>query len=252
MSGWRDLRCELARWEQAGRRLPFWWRDDDAVHPTAALDRLAQMSSRHGVHVHLAIIPARAEPTLAPFLGPDGFRAVIHGWSHENHAPDGHKSAEFGHPRGDAAADAARSFERMTTLFGARAHPMFVPPWNRIDAALLPELAHIGYHAVSTYGARKAREAVPRLVQINTHIDPVDWRGTRSVVDPELTLSRLVDTLTARRDGRTDPAEPLGLLTHHLMQDEAIWGFCDALVQELLAGPVDLFDIADHREIPLP
>jgi hypothetical protein len=43
---WTPLRKELAIWRAEGLTLPLWWRDDDAVTATAALDRLVALSYR--------------------------------------------------------------------------------------------------------------------------------------------------------------------------------------------------------------
>jgi hypothetical protein len=103
---------------------------------------------------------------------------------------------------------------------------MFVPPWNRIDPALLPQLPAQGIKAVSTFGPRPAAWPAPGLRQINTHLDPVDWHGTRGLRHEAELLAGLCRTLADRRTGRTDRSEPLGLLTHHLIHDEDVWAFC--------------------------
>lgn len=245
---WSALHAELAVWRSEGRTLPLWWRDDDAIAPTPELERLQTLAQRHAIPVHLAIIPAHASPGLADALDTGAFRAVVHGWAHENHAPEGMKSSEFGAPRETAADDAARGLKTLDTLFPGKVQRMFVPPWNRIDDALLPQLRDTGYTALSTYLPRTARFPVPGLEQINTHIDPVDWRGTRGLRDPNDTLDQLVTTLRDRRNGQTDASEPLGLLTHHLMQDDATWDFTHAILTELCEGPVELFDIATRKD----
>jgi hypothetical protein len=241
---WTPLRAELAIWRAEQRTLPIWWRDDDAVAATVELDRLALMAQVHEIPIHIAVIPAQAERSLLPYLETGTFRALVHGWAHENHAPEGHKSSEFGTPRAGAAEDAASGLTRLQSLFGRAAHPMFVPPWNRIDADLCCALPGLGYRWMSTYLPRPARFAAPGLEQINTHIDPVDWRGTRGLAEPDIILAKLVANLQDRRTGQSDATEPLGLLTHHLMQDDATWAFCDALMQEMQSVPLEHFDIA--------
>ncbi len=201
------------------------------------------------IPVHLAIIPAHAEESLGPILAGGRFRGVVHGWSHDNHAPPEQKSSEFGTFRADAKADAERGLERLRELFGDMIHPMFVPPWNRIDPGIVPTLPGAGFKALSTYGPRRTALPAPGLTAINTHIDPVDWRGSRGLVDPRSILEGLTIHLRARRNKEADPAEPLGLLTHHLMMDDSTWDFCRALMIELRAGPVDIFDIATTGSI---
>ena len=58
MVKWPDLMAEFDRWEEAGKVATLWWRDDDAVAPTARLGRLLSIAS--GVPISLAVIPADA------------------------------------------------------------------------------------------------------------------------------------------------------------------------------------------------
>lgn len=238
---WTPLREEFALWRQRALVLPFWWRDDDAVSPTAALDRLAALSDEVAVPVHLAIIPKHATEDLAQTLAPP-FIPVVHGWSHENQAPAGKKKSEFnGRPTDQAVADFKQAKARMDALFGARLAPMFVPPWNRIDPELYAHLPALGYDAVSTYNPRVAPEAAPGVAQINTHIDPIMWRGTRGLVAPERLVRQICGLLRKRRRGKTDNAEPLGYMTHHLVHDADIWAFTRQLLMEFREGPVQLY-----------
>ena len=81
----------------AGRRPVFWLRDDDAVAPGAALDRLLGLTGRFEVPVALAVIPAHAGTALAERIADERLvTVVVHGWSHENHAPPGKKKQELG------------------------------------------------------------------------------------------------------------------------------------------------------------
>jgi hypothetical protein len=249
MSPWAALRAELALWRAENRRLAFWWRDDDAVAVTPALDRLADLAFRTGVPAHLAVIPKYAGQPLAdrcagtPLLIP-----LVHGWAHENHAPLLQKNSEFGHDRPGLIQDALQGLHRIEALFGHRHLPCFVPPWNRVFPDLIRDLADLGYSSLSTFSPRKQRLAAPGLVQINTHIDPIDWRGSRSLVNEDALLDLTLRLLQDRRKAMTDGTEPLGLLTHHLVHDDAIWAFTDALLQTLLDGgavPLNLFELRD-------
>jgi hypothetical protein len=238
--GWDALDAELEQWAAAGLRLPLWWRDDDAVTPTDALTRLEAMATRLDLPVHLAVIPKAAEDALAQHVSQSSHLIpVVHGWAHVNHANPDKKTCEFPstRPVDEALTDAEQGVERLKHLFGARLQPMFVPPWNRISPAMLPWLAGLGFAAISTYGPRKRTQAASGLVQINTHIDPVDWKGGRGLVPEAQILAKLVANLQARRSGQQDNAEPLGLLTHHLVHTDEVWEFCDTLLRRLLEGP---------------
>ena len=245
---WSRLDTELAVWRAQGLTLPLWWRDDDAIAPTPALDRLATMAGDLSLPVHIAVIPKHAAPALAQLCQERPLvRPLVHGWQHISHAPEGAKKAEFGHPRPDAALELTQGLDRMQSLFRDDLLPVFVPPWNRLDDGLLPVLAQAGYVGVSTYLPRKDRIAASGLVQINTHIDPIYWRGTRSLVPPDTLIADITKLLQDRRNGLADPQEPLGFLTHHLVHDEDIWGFTHAFLARLLDGGAVP---ADMRSLP--
>ncbi|MFS4582129.1 polysaccharide deacetylase family protein [Phaeobacter sp. C3_T13_0] len=237
---WTALDRELARWQDDGLILPIWWRDDDAIAPTPQLDRLTDLSERFALPVHLAIIARDASPELvARVSNTQTLVPVVHGWAHQNHAPAGEKKAEFSvhRPVDNVLHDAEQALHQLQNLFGSQLRPMFVPPWNRIGAEIVPWLAGLGYSALSTFMPRARAKAAPGLWQINTHLDPIDWKGTRSLVPPALLLSQVVSQLAARRKGHADVAEPYGILTHHLAQDDVTWAFCADIMRRLLEGP---------------
>jgi len=229
------LRAELDTWEAEGLRLPFWWRDDDAVAMTPALGQLLELAERVEMPLHLAVIPGRVQAGLAAGLEGTRARVLTHGWVHANHAPSTEKKAEF---RDHRALDVMRGeleqgFGLMAEGFGGRFVPVFVPPWNRVSAGVTGMLPGIGYKAVSVFNAR--RDAF----EINTHVDPIDWRGSRSCVAVEALVAQVGELLVARRLGAADNSEPLGLLTHHLVHDPAIWEFTAAFLEVMRAGPVE-------------
>lgn len=237
---WTALERELEAWQDQALTLPLWWRDDDAIAPTAQLGQLHALSENLGLPVHLAVIPRDAIAALArdvsssPQLIP-----VVHGWAHQNHAPKGDKKAEFGmhRPVQKCLEDAARGLHTLQELFGEALTPMFVPPWNRISDDVISGLAGLGYSSLSTFTPRTHHKAAAGLTQINTHIDPIHWKGDRSLVPPQQLLDQVSRQLHNRRLGLADNAEPYGILTHHLVHDAAIWSFTQALISRLLAGP---------------
>ncbi len=226
------LRNVLARCRADGLAVPIWWRDDDAIAGTDALDQLQALAAKVACPVHLAVIPAHVKPSLAQALEGHDTPVLVHGWAHENHSPEGVKKAEFGQARPGALEEVAEGFARLRQMVGARLLPMFVPPWNRIAPEIVQGLGDLGFEAVSTYGPR----AEGPLHQINTHVDPIDWRGTRDLVAPDALVAQTVRLLEDRLAGQTDVAEPLGLLTHHLVHTPAIWDFTQAWLLEMQAG----------------
>lgn len=232
-STWKPLREELARWREAGRVARFWWRDDDAIEPTAALDRLLGLSSAHETPVTVAVIPAKTGPALSQRLsGASGVSVAVHGWSHENYAPPQEKKQELGgHRLAEAVlGELYDGFLTLHRLHPARFIPMLVPPWNRIDGSLVPKLPALGFECMSTFGRASAEAAIPLL---NTHIDIMgrraDGRGPRVGRPHDEIVSELVGELQDRFEGRN---EPVGLLTHHLAHDETAWKFTEAFLSE--------------------
>lgn len=245
---WAPLDKELALWRVQELTLPLWWRDDDAIEPTAELDRLCALSDEIGIPVHLAVIPAHATAALAKQLSTNpGVLPVVHGWAHQNHAPPAEKKAEFrGHrPVEDITLDAKRGLDRLRALFGSDLAPMFVPPWNRIDQRIIQELPGLGYRVLSAATPRRAVFGARGLLQVNTHLDPIDWRGTRSLAPENELILTLVQQLQDRRSGMTDNSEPYGLLTHHLVHDQDIWRFTREVLLRLLDGPTRCWTMAE-------
>lgn len=236
---WTPLDAELAIWEQNDMVLPLWWRDDDAIAPTPALDTLCDMADRLGLAVHLAIIPACVQHSLADAVSNRPVVPVVHGWSHQNHAVQGQKKAEYpvNRPLAEMLTEVIKSRATLADMFSDSLCPMFVPPWNRITPELVAELPKAGYTALSTFTPRKTPAAAPDLTRINTHLDPIAWHDGRSLIDPATLIAQVTRQLADRRAGVADNDEPYGILTHHLVHDAAIWGFCEQLISRLLRGP---------------
>lgn len=242
MADWSALQDELRIWRSEGLTLPLWWRDDDAVSHTPALDQMLVRARHLNMPVHIAVIPKHADQSLVDLvLDEPKLVPLVHGWAHENHATQGRKKAEFGEQRASLLGDASAAIEQMKALFGTAFAEVFVPPWNRIDPDLIPHLPALGYHALSTFTPRTTRLPVAGLAQINTHVDPINWRGGAGLLAPDTLVFRLIQHLQDRRQGRADAAEPLGMLTHHLVQDAETWAFTQDCLSCLLdAGAVPL------------
>ena len=209
-------RC-LAR---AGREVALWWRDDDAAEPSPALARL--LGLRPGCPLGLAVIPAGARPSLAGELT-DEVDVLVHGFAHANHADPGARKSEY--PEGRIVPDELREGrERLEALFGGRALPVFVPPWNRMGEDAAAALPAAGYRALSGYRGRP-EGPLPRL---DTHVDLVDWRGGRRFAGAGTVLGALAGVLAERRAAGI--VAPTGVLSHHLAHDEAAWRFLEALL----------------------
>lgn len=232
--------AELEIWRDCSLALPLWWRDDDAIAPSPSLDRLLALSSSFDAPVHLAVIPSRAQADLAQRLqAAERAFAIPHGWRHENHAPPMEKKAEFGAHRPVAImlAEVEQGWRRIEALFGPLAQPVFAPPWNRVCQAVVDRLADCGLTALSVFQPRRERFAAPHVLQVNTHIDPISWRGG-GLVEPEALAAIVAEHLRARRQSRADNLEPYGLLTHHLVHDEASWTLVTRLIEIFMRSGV--------------
>lgn len=256
MVKWPDLMAEFDRWEEAGKVATLWWRDDDAVAPTARLDRLLSIAS--GVPVSLAVVPANAEPELAQWLAhylrsaPKASVAVLqHGWRHLNHSRAGKKS-EFPaeRPSAEVEFELAAGRVRLRALFETRAQSVFVPPWNRFDDSLLVLLAHCGLTGISRAQPRSAARPALGIIEVNIHIDLVAWTGGRGFVGEEAALDGLLGHLRERRLRTVRADEPTGILTHHLVQDEATDAFLDRLIAVSITHPAVRW--LDAQEIFVP
>ena len=234
---WRALEAELAAWQEAGRVAAFWWRDDDAVAPSAALDRLLDVAAGHRAGVALAVIPASPEPALARHLAEHPAQTAVlqHGYAHVDHAPAGAKKCELVAPgvRPAILEELARGRERLSALLGDRLLPVMVPPWNRIDAVLLRRLPELGFAALSTYKARACAMPAPGLLQVNCHLDILQWRPQRRFLGAEAALALLIGHLQAKRSAPAEDEEPTGILTHHQVHDAAAWDFLAELLSFL-------------------
>ncbi|HXO03226.1 MAG TPA: polysaccharide deacetylase family protein [Stellaceae bacterium] len=229
---WSDLVVELDRWEETGLVACLWWRDDDAVAPTLALERLLALTD--GMPLALAVIPADVRGELAAALDPFPQVAVLqHGWCHANHAPSGKKSEYPAERHPVAVADELdEGRQLLRSLFGPRALPMFVPPWNRFSERFVPLLQEAGITAISQQAPRKS--APPQgVAAIDVHLDVVGWHEDRKFIGEPAALGRLVAELCLRRE--TGDADPIGILTHHLVMDRATEDFLFRLGETIAA-----------------
>lgn len=254
MSPWDRLAAELDAWTAAGKTAEFWWRDDDAIDVTPALERLLALRTALDLPLALAVIPAPARPTLAAALkGQAGIDIFQHGYAHVSHRPAGEKKAELGADRElwDIARELSDGRGRMVELFDADWLNVMVPPWNRIDPAVTNLLPGLGFHGLTTFNAREAADAAGDLTIVNTHVDIIDWAGSRGYAGDDAVLSAATDHLVAKRTGSADPGEATGILTHHLAHDEACWDFIEKFGRLTAGNPAVSWRAAAHL-FPVP
>jgi peptidoglycan/xylan/chitin deacetylase (PgdA/CDA1 family) len=230
-----ELTSHLDWFAERGRKVRFWWRDDDAVEPTALLDRMLTIANKHDVDIALAVIPKEATEALADRLADEPHAWVLqHGWQHKNFQlkEKREKAAELGSRRDpeELMAQLADGKARLDTLFGSKFIPAMVPPWNRIDPEISRRLPDIGLPGLSTFTWHN----FPRDHQIQSHIDILKWKKQVRFIGWESARLRFDLQLTRRRNIRN---EPLGLLTHHLAHDEGCFDFLE-----------EFLSIAAHHE----
>ncbi len=129
-----------------------------------------------------------------------------------------------------SSTELARGRARLRDLFGPALSDILVPPWNRIDAALVPRLPAAGYAALSAFGPTPEASPLPRL---DADLDIIDWRRGR-IGRPPGELARKVADIVAGQDR-------LGILTHHLAHDAAAWTGLAELLNQLAAHPAVRF-----------
>ncbi len=213
----RNLAGRLDDLALTGRKARFWLRDDDAVEPTEALDRLLTLTAAARIPVTLAVVPEPTGPALAQRLdAAPHARVAVHGWSHTNHARPGAKKCELGadRPLTEVLGELSDGLARLHHLHGPRLLPLLVPPWNRIARHVVDALPGLGFAALSIFGPPTSGP----LPHLNTHVDLIDWHGTRG----GRTAQALTDELVAAIDAGVPV---IGLLTHHLVHDAAAWDF---------------------------
>ena len=223
----QELDNELQNWRVAGQQPQLWWRDDDAISRTPELKHLTEVANDAKIEILLAVIPAHAHKELAAYIKQHAIlKPCIHGWSHTNYAPVPEKKCELGshRPLDEVLADIGRGRQRLEELIGNCLEPILVPPWNRMRDDLAPLLPQVGIKAFSTFAHRRS---VPKM-QVNTHVDIMNWKAPGGTVGKSLDAvqNELASALSV---SRANGCYPIGLLTHHLVHDEAAWATVSAL-----------------------
>ncbi len=234
-----DLLSELDAWHDAGRRVDMWWRDDDAIAATPALEALVAAAHRHAAPLALAVIPAGLADSLIAHRGDPLLTVLQHGHAHRNHAAPGGRAVECGgdRPLAEVLAEFDEGRNRLAAAFGDRFVSVMVPPWNRIEPAVAEALPAMGYAGISVFGPRQTASPQAACRHVNAHLDLLTWKGGARFAGHDKLVQLAAERLADRRLGRSDPAEPFGILTHHLDHDAETWAFLDDLLALFAAHP---------------
>ena len=222
------LERELAAWARAGRTLSLWWRDDDARGPTAQLDRLLALSEQNTIPLTLAVIPSAENKELARRIGGvRGVTTVQHGIDHINRAKANERGAQEMAAEWNAQEIAARLETTLRDLqCMPHSYPLFVPPWHAAHPSLETALQTAGFKG---WSPGQDVQTIGELARVDTHLEILRWKGGarfRGEGRFMRGLTRLVQE--RRRAGRW--SEPIGILTHHLQQDDASWRFLERFI----------------------
>lgn len=224
MSDWQMLADEIQLWSSP---VQFWWRDDDAVANTGALQRLLMLADQFTIPVHLAVIPHSLQASLSVINKAQHRRncyVLQHGYDHQSYALEGQRKIELG-----GSQDVPELLQKLTlgqqllqSRFGEQYLNILVPPWNRIADDVACALPDVGYVQLSVLGSKKQSETDFNL---NVHIDIIDWKQ-RCFAGEEVILTKLVSYLRdTRLAGLSADIKPCGLMTHHLDHDLNCWLF---------------------------
>ena len=191
-------------------------RDDDAGWENDRLLALLDTVDAAGACIDLAAIPlAVSDPLVAELCvridaAPRRLAVHQHGCAHANHEAEGRK-CEFGPSRSAESQrhDLRGGWLLLQHLFGARAQPLFTPPWNRCAPHTPAVLAELGFAALSRDRGAPAQSALPEIA-----VD-VDWSRLLRSGGAVAAAGALAEALRARARARA----PLGLMLHHATMD---------------------------------
>ena len=206
------------------------FRVDDAGQGDARLARMLDRFEAHALGVDVAVIPRLVRPALArDLLGRAegaGVRLHQHGLAHVDHETSGRKH-EFGPSRGlaDQLADITAGRRLMVDAFGDHVDPVFTPPWNRCTAVTGAALLAADLRVLSRDHTAPPL-SLPGLVEVPV---TVDWFGHHR--GERWTPDQLAERIARGAAG----GEPVGVMLHHAVTDDAELARVDELLS-LLAG----------------
>lgn len=229
---WQELADEIAGWKAEGGAAQFWLRDDDATVVEPRLVELIDLCERERVPLAMAIIPLPMTQQLVDLVTSRAHLTPIqHGFDHQNREPSS-ENAKSEFPVARSAVESIRSIQLgwhiLSEAFGARALPVFCPPWGTMADKFRERLADLGYKGYS--GSRISGEihrqgpapAGLRLASAHVAVN-LPHRNREEVLPEERILRTLTEVIRVVRRDRVN--EPIGIMTHHWGVDEQVRQF---------------------------
>jgi hypothetical protein len=224
------LSAELALWAKDRQIARLFLRDDDAVEITPELIHLQKMTEYRNIPILLAVIPKFAKYELGKFVENHLLiTPAVHGYSHENHADKSEKKTELGsnRPVNQVLSSLDEARLKMIRIFGHHLSDILVPPWNRIDVAIVDGARGLGFRAISGFGWKNPYSGIS---WINTHVDIINWRKNASAKS----IAEVTDDLTENLQiARKNAFAPIGILTHHLVHSQLCWHMLEEVLEYL-------------------
>lgn len=240
LSGLSALIKALDRVPEQVSPIGFWWRDDDLDQSSPALLQMLDVLQENGVTPLLATVPGRLHPSAIEATAPYSVRFALHGWMHQSHSTPPAKKSEYGPERPMALrlSEIKDGRLKISVAAGDRALPWFVPPWNRIDEALLPYLPEQGIEVLSAFEtlSKPVRE-VAGLSRLDTHVDLIDWKSGQRPLSSDGICFALADWVERRLEDITQTHKPIGVLSHHLVTANESWQEWTSWVKEISHHP---------------
>ena len=226
MDNWQRLSNEIKLWQTP---IEFWWRDDDAVADSPALQTMLAIARESAIPVHLAVIPKALESSLDIIKTPEN-KAISyvlqHGVEHKSYALAGQRKVELGGSQVllPLISKLSAGQDLLAAKFADQYLSILVPPWNRIDEDVASALPQVPYKKLSVLSSAKLIETDFHL---NVHIDIINWQQ-RQFAGEGVILDKLIELLTRRRLNIDLRTKPIGLMTHHLDHDNQCWQFINS------------------------
>ncbi|MBR71921.1 MAG: hypothetical protein CMM30_03140 [Rhodospirillaceae bacterium] len=232
---WDDLIYEINSNIDIGLPVEFWWRNDGVYSKSNDLRQLSSLASNEGVPVAISVIPEKMRDDIVFHIKNfDNHFVIQHGYAHKNHAHISEQKNELSlnRPIKDSLKDLSIGFRNLSSEFECKFLPILVPPWNRLSTQIIPHLNSLGLMGLSCLGGRNFPNPVSNIFQTNTHIDLIDWKGTNRFIGTGAAIAFACKHLSDKRNGKADPFEPTGLLTHHMRMDFSSWAFIGTFIRK--------------------